>query len=162
MKGLEKMIKKILMFCSIFCFSFLLQVKGVCAYEYPEVVYSVKLVESNLGEIEVFFPSNQVQFLSLQEDGTTIINVSSGSVYGYFDYAGNGYRITFPTFDTPYYRLDGSYSNTDLNITELVETNIEFLSDENIFIQNESFYKTIVLFSTVGGVIILCLIWLKR
>lgn len=156
------MIRKFLIFCSVLCFTLLLQVKGVCAYEYPEVVYSARVVESSLGEIEIFFPSNSVQFLSLQEDGTTIINVSSGSVYGYFDYRGNGYRITFPTFDIPYYRLEGNYNNIDLNITRIIETNIEFLSDENIFIQNDSFYKTIVLFSTVGGVIILCLIWLKR
>lgn len=155
------MLKKVFI-VGILCFSLFLQVKGVSAYEYPETSYSVLVDESNLGEIEIYIPANQVQFLSLQEDGTTIINVSSGTVYGYFDYAGNGYRITFPTFDTPYYRLDGSYNNTDLSIREIVETNIEFVSDENIIFQNESFYKTVTFLTSLGGVMLLCLILLKR
>lgn len=138
------------------------QVKGVYAYEFPQTSYYVQLDESSLGQIKVYFPSNQVQFLSLQEDGTTIINVSSGTVYGYFDYQGSEYRITFPAFDVGYYRLSSSYNNTDLNVLSILDTNIEFLNDESIVFQNESFFNRITLFTSIGGFMILCLILFKR
>lgn len=127
------MIEKIrIIFISLF-FIFSLGLKEVLAYEYPTIDYYAVVDESTFGEITIHIPSNQIDLLQIQETDSNIINISSGSVYGYFTSNGTDYRVTFPTFDNPTYRntSGSSYNTYDLNILSIVDTNIShFRSDE--------------------------------
>lgn len=157
MKKLNRYIYTVL----IVFISFFANVKGVSAYEFTENSYFVQLDESTLGEITVYVPADKVQFLSLQEDGTTIVNVSSGSFYGYFVSNGNEYRVTFGSFEIPTYRLTSSgYTTYDLNVIEIIDTNIDFLETDSFI--NESYVNQLSIYIISFGVVILCLMYLKR
>lgn len=136
-------------------------VKGVSAYEFAEDSYYIQLDESTLGEITVYVPADKVQFLSLQEDSTTIVNVSSGSFYGYFVANGNEYRVTFGTFEVPTYRLTSSgYTTYDLNVVKIIDTNIDFLENDSFI--SDSYVNQLIVYLLGFGVVVLCLTYLKR
>lgn len=103
--------------------------REVKAYEYPTNTPYIVLVEQTLGEIKVYVPKNQVEVLQVTEDYTNVINVSSGSVYGYFTKGDSDYRITFTTLDNATYRtVESSYGTQyELQIKEIKETNIPHL-----------------------------------
>lgn len=154
---------RILLFLCIFVFSFFINVRGVNAYEFTENSYFIKLVDKTAGEITIYIPADKVQFLSLQEDDHVLVNVSSGSFYGYFIDGGTEYRVTFPSFDVPTYRAtSNNYNTVDLDISDIIETNINFVDDSMMFILNDSYLKFINVITVSFGVVILCLMFLKR
>lgn len=120
--------KFICTFLSVLFVVFSLNMKGVYAYEFPSFDYYVVVDSQALGEVTIHIPSNQVDLLQIQEASSDIINISSGSVYGYINQGNNEYRVTFPTFGTATYRLNSSsYTNNDLNIRDIIDTNISHL-----------------------------------
>lgn len=123
----------ILSFLLIVSSLFLVGMKGVKAYEFPTFDYYVIVDSQALGQVTIHIPSNQIDLLQIQETSNDVINISSGSVYGYINHGNNEYRVTFPTFATPTYRLNSnSYTNSDLNINYIVDTNIQHLKDDSL------------------------------
>lgn len=148
--------------CFITVLLLLFNVKGVYAYEYPSNALYFEYIDETLGQVKVYVPSNQVSFLSYEENDKAIVNVSSTTVYGYFTYNGSDYRLTFPTYDTPYVRLNNTSSYTYMSINEVIDTNINFVTASTLNIMNDTFYKNIVITALWFGGAILCLIWLRR
>lgn len=136
--------------------------KEVKAYEYPTNSLYIEYNDASMGQIKVFLPSNQVSCLSYEEGDLFPINISSNTIYGYFTYQGEDYRYTFPTFDVPYTRLNGSYNNTYMSILNVIDTNIDFIESNEMYLLNEFNYKNILLYTTLIGGFFLCLIWCKR
>ena len=142
--------------------------RDVKAYEYSPNAYYVIVDDSGLGEVKIYIPANQVEVLEIGANGSNIINISSGTVYGYFTQGSTDYRVTFPTLDNPYYRdSSSSYgtSNIDMNITEIIETNIPNLKNEEDmngfdFAMVYSDELMITFFISILGMVVL--LWLKR
>lgn len=107
--------------------------KGALAYEFPENCYYVVVDHQTFGEIKVYIPSNQIDLLQISKDDPAIVNVSSGSVYGYFTHSGTDYRITFSVFDTPTYRATSGtgVSSNDFLINFIVDTNISHFKEDS-------------------------------
>lgn len=149
--------------CFILVCSFiLLGFKEVYAYEYPTNALYFEYIDKTLGQVKVYIPQNQVSYLSFEQEDTFIVNVSASTCYGYFDYGGSEYRFTFGTFSQPYVRLSASSTYTYMQIEEVVSTNIDFLNEGTIYLSNENYYNRLMLYATVIGGFILCLIWLKK
>lgn len=142
--------------------------REVKAYEYSENAYFVVVGESNLGEVKIYIPKNQVEVLEIGENGTNIINISSGTVYGYFTKGNVDYRVTFGTLSNPTYKEStSSYgtSNIDMNITEIKETNIPNLKsvDDMNGLDYAKVYSDeimITFFVAIFGMVVL--LWLKH
>lgn len=133
---------------------FLLGVSEVKAYELPDYYYYAVINDSKLGQIELLFPKDKVENLSIQEE-TQIINVGSTNITAYSN--DSDYSFTFQPFQ--YGRYNSNYQNyVYLDITEIVDTNIDFIDQQNFVIDNSLFVPSMFLF--IGG--LLCLIWLKR
>lgn len=157
-----------LLYSLILVFTYIFyQEREVTAYEYPANTYYIIVDESTLGEIKIHIPSNSIQVLQVTEEYTNVINVSNGSVYGYFTKGNTDYRVTFPTLDNATYReTSASYGTTyNLNINEIIETNIPNLKkieDRNgfdlIYIEQETMLIIFCL-SLLGMVVLL---WLKH
>lgn len=125
--------KKIIL--SVICSLFLVGcgLKGAYAYEFPEIDYYVVVDVQTLGEITIHIPSNQIDLLQISKDDPNVINISSGSVYGYFTDSGVDYRVTFPTFDNPTYRqVSNNYTTNDLVINSIIDTNISHFKDDHL------------------------------
>lgn len=118
-------------------------------YTFPDNIPYV-IVNCNLGSnITIYFPEGSVNYLKVDE--TSIIS-GSGTIYGYTD----NYRITFPVFDAPYYRVTGSYTDTNLNITQVKENHLFDYSYRSALDHNLN------LFIYCGlGVVILCLLFIR-
>lgn len=138
--------------------------KGVKAYEYPTNSLYFEYTDETMGQVKLYFSPTSIQNLSYEEGEPYIINIGSSTVYGYFSYEGTDYRLTFPVFDVPYVRLDGDSYNqyTYMNIESIVDTNIDFIDNTEMYLVNDTNYKNIMLYCTLFGGLILCLIWLKR
>lgn len=153
---ISKARKKIVSLFSVI-FVFILCLGEVRAYEFPTTAFYVKLRDNSLGEITLYIPSNQVEYLSLEEE-TQIINTSSSSITAYSNDL--SYTISFQPFYYGRYRPGSSYDYSYLDIEEIIETNIHFLTDENVFItQNHDHMLLACSMLCVGGVLLL---WLKR
>lgn len=136
--------------------------KEVNAYEYPTNASFFEYVDESLGQVKVFVPQDKISYLSYEEGEPYILNISSGSIYGYFTYRNTDYRFTFPTYDIPYVRLSNSSTNTYMSVESVVDTNIDFVSESTLSLSNETNYNRNVLYISVIGGVLLFLIWLKR
>ena len=116
-------------FLSVLFVVFSLNLKGVYAYEFPSADYYVVVDSQTLGEVTIHIPSNQVDLLQIQEASSDIINISSGSVYGYINKGNSEYRVTFPVYATPTYRQNNitGAQTYNLNINDIIDTNISHL-----------------------------------
>ena len=157
---------KLILYISIIfiCLGLVIVDKEVLAYEYPTNSLYFEYLDETMGQIKLFVPSNQVSYLSYEENEPYIINIGSSTAYGYFTYKGTDYRFTFPTFDIPYVRLSSDIYNhyTYMSIESIVDTNIDFVDNTEMYLVNDTNYRNIMLYSTLFGGLILCLIWLRR
>lgn len=149
---------------TIFIFN---QERSVKAYEYPTNTPYIIVVESTLGEIKIHIPKNQVEVLQVTENYSNVVNVSSGSVYGYFTKGNTDYRVTFTTLENATYRaVDTSYgTQIELNIKEIKETNIPHLKKveersgfDLIYIEKE----TMLILFCLCMIGMVSLLWLKH
>lgn len=117
-------------------------------YTYPDQsdVYFVDCHESTLGDVVIYIPVNQAQYLTWKNKD--LINVSSSTVYGY---AGS-YRITFPTYDQAYFTYGSSSSRTYLDIDVIYDTNILGVNSQQINLQN---YAPVI----IVGFLFIFLVW---
>ena len=132
--------------------------KGVYAYQFPTNAYYIEVRDSYLGQVTIYIPYNSLQSLSLQENTNQIINIGSSSVRGYINYQGDDLSVTWQVFDygTYYYNRQ----SRTLNITQIIDTNIVFLDDFDVWIyQNQDLFN-ISAFLIGGGLLLLLL--LKR
>lgn len=140
------------------CLMFLFN-SEVYAYEFPNSpnIDYIIVDESYIGEVQIYFSSDTSQVLSFDESSHALINVSDGNVYGYFNFNGEGYRITFAPFTTPTYRLNNTIGTRDLSIDRLIDTNIVFVNDRSHFLLDSIDFKMILISMLViiGG--LLCL-----
>lgn len=142
--------------------------REVNAYEYSQNAYYVVVDCQTLGEVKVYIPKNQAEVLEISENGKGIVNISSGTVYGYFTQSNNDYRVTFSTLSIPTYRdSDSSYgtSNQDFIINGIIDTNIPNLkSVEDMkgldFAKVYSDELMITFFIAIFGMVVL--LWLKH
>lgn len=112
------------------------------------------VINCSLGNnIKIYFNTSSADNKIIYDSDThSIINVSGSSVAGYFERNNEQFQITFPVFDTPYYRTTNNY-------TYVYITNVEIVKNHNV-----RFYRyvddSVVMF---GGVaILLFMILLKR
>lgn len=143
------------------------QEREVSAYEYPTNTPYIVLVEQTLGEIKVYIPQNQVEVLQVTENYTNVINVSSGSVYGYFTKGSIDYRITFTTLENGTYRtIESNYgTQTELKIKEIKETNIPHLKkieDRSGFDLIHVEQETMLIMFCICMLGLVALLWLKH
>lgn len=82
-----------------------------------------------------------------------LINMSGSTQYGYFERGGEQFQITFPVYDTPYYRTSNNYTTVYITgVTRIVEKhNVEFYSQYD---------KTFMLMSAM--IVIMFLGFLRR
>lgn len=115
----------------------LLAVFILSAYTYPDGT-SYLSISCNQGNLIIYFPSNVENKIIYDSVNEELINVSGSTVYGYTSISGNDYRITFPTFDIPYYSIN--YNDTryirEVKIQEnyRVKLYTEFSSDMTTYI----------------------------
>lgn len=157
--------KKFIYVLMVCLFGVITQTGEICAYELPndeQNVNYLRVVESELGEITIYFATNSEEVLSLDKSTCQLLNVSSGTVYGYFDYGGTVYRVTCSSFTVPTYRLESNYNTYDLSIESIVDTNMTFINDVSSLLVNDYNFNLYSLGSlvVVGG--LLCLIYLKH
>lgn len=151
----------------LMAFMLFINEREVNAYEYsPNASYVIVDVQT-LGEIKVYIPKNQTEVLEISESGKGIVNISSGTVYGYFTKGNSDYRVTFGTLTTPTYRESStSYgTNYDFIINEIIETNIPNLKNESDmngydFAIVHSDELMITFFISILGMVVL--LWLKH
>lgn len=157
---------KVIVYVSIILLSFAIIIfgKDAKAYEYPTNSLYFEYNDEAMGQVKLYFSPTSIQNLSYEEGEPYIINIGSSTVYGYFAYEGTDYRLTFPTFDVPYVRLSSDSYNqyTYMNIKDIVDTNIDFIDNTEMYLVNDTNYKNTLLYSSLFGGLLLCLIWLKR
>lgn len=124
------------------------------AYVVPDNYYFFTGVMSGSGTITVYLPSNAEGCLALQ--GSTPINTCSSTVYGYINYNGTDYRITFSPFE--YGTFGGSYNQTSytLIMTSITDTNFHF-NDEKSYV----YFPDLEVICMSGIVILGGLLWLS-
>lgn len=134
-----------------------INILDVKAYEIPQNTFYVNVDTSTLGNIDIYFPSDRVDYLFYDVE-LGLINTGSSSITGY---VGNrDLTISFPVFSEPTYR-DG-YNTYDLNITNLVSTNIDFNSSDSQVFMNDTLYQKTLLITVSVGVFFLCLTLFKK
>lgn len=141
------------------CSVFLLGLKGVYAYEFPNSSYYIEFLDSNLGSVKLYFPYVSAQTLTLDEDNQ-IVNISSSSVTAYFTYNNVDYTATFSVFQYGRYRLTNTGNYLYFDIKEILDTNISFLDEQSLFIHINSDFINTCAFLIGGGLLLLIL--LKR
>lgn len=130
--------------------------------EYPNYLPFVgaKYIEVNtsigVGTI-IISSSVPDKYLSVGYSNSYIYNNSSSTISGAFRLRnGTDYSIRFPAFDVAQYYTSGSYnpSYTTLTITEILNTNVEFVDYSGRDKQNDSFTfsNNIERFDSVCGV----------
>lgn len=156
MEVVSKVPKKIVSILAV-VFVCILSLGDVKAYEFPSTAFYVKFRDKSLGEVTLYIPSNQVEYLSLEEE-TQIVNVSSSNITGYSP--DHDYTFSFQPFYYGRYRPNNTTSYQYLDIQSIIDTNIHFLTDENVFIsQNHDHMLLACSMLAVGGIL---LVWLKR
>ena len=135
----------------------LLPLNSVKAYVIPDNTFYVNVDTSTLGNIDIYFSSDRVDYL-FYDDELGVINTGSSSITGYVDNLDT--IITFPVFNEPTYK-DG-YKTINLDITNLNSTNITFNSSDSQVFFNDSLYNKTMLITVTVGVFFLCLTSLKR
>lgn len=84
----------------------------------------------------------QDRYLSIGSGNNNIYNNTSNTLYGIFRLQnGTDYSIRWSSFSTPEYYTAGSYNPTytQLNVTQILNTNIEFVDFNGSDKQNDSF-----------------------
>ena len=84
-------------------------------YTYPDGAPYIDIT-SSAGNLRIYFPTNQGNYLIYDETQDLIINTSSSTLYGYTSYNGNDYRVNFPSYDVPYISI--TYQQ-NVNITNV-------------------------------------------
>lgn len=130
--------------------------------DYPDYIPFVggKYIEVNtsLGVGSIIISSSVPdKYLSVGRNNSYIYNTSSSTVNGVFRLRnGTDYSIRFPAFDVAQYYTSGSYNPTytTLTITQILNTNIEFLDYSGSDKQNDSFTfgNNVERFDSVCGV----------
>lgn len=133
--------------------------RKVSAYEFPTNVYYFKIRDSSLGEITLYVPYNSIQNLSLQEDNQ-IINVGSSNVTAYANRNGDDFTVTFQVFQYGRYRLNNQSSYQFLDIQEIVDTNISFVNESDMYVHDNINVLNLSMCLIGGGLLFLLL--LKR
>lgn len=154
MKMMNKLLLCLMLVVGLICTG----MKGVYAYQFPTNGYYIEVRDSFLGQVTIYIPYNSLQSLSLQENTNQIINIGSSSVRGYINYQGDEISVTWQVFDygTYYYNRQ----SRTLNIQQIIDTNIDFLDDFDVWIyQNQDLFN-ISAFLIGGGFLLLLL--LKR
>ena len=124
------------------------------AYSTPTESYYAIVDTAEVGEIQIFIPYNMGRYFTTDTSGG-IISTYSGTVSCWArDYTGNTqYDVRFTFSDVPDYRT-GTYSYSELTITQLIETNIPLLSDTDFTLFSQgTVVNMLMLF--VGGSILL-------
>lgn len=117
-------------------------------YTYPTNAPNI-VVNCSLGNNTIIYiPENQIESLEVTEYAVT--NKTSTNVYGY---TGNT-RITFPTYDEPYY--NNGYSSINLSISRVLENNL-FTTNTTI-----KAYRDKYLIALIGGILIWLVFKVKR
>lgn len=133
--------------------------RKVGAYEFPDNSYYVTIRDSSLGQITLYVPYNAIQNLSLQEDNQ-IINVGSSNVTAYANRNGDDFSVTFQVFQYGRYRLNNQSNYQYLNIQEIVDTNISFVSESDMYVHDNINVLNLSMCLIGGGLLFLLL--LKR
>ena len=128
----------------------------VIAYEFPVNSYYIKFIDSSLGEITLYIPTNQIQNISLEKDNK-IINTSSSNITAYTN--DTEYSISFQPFQTGRYRKANNTDYIFLDVIEVIDTNFPNQSESSFFINSN--IDTITTGLLVVGGAFLLLIWLK-
>lgn len=119
----------------------------LAGYVYPENAPNIKVNCALGNNTIIYFAENQIESLEVTE--YEVINKTSSNVYGY---TGNT-RITFPTYDQPYY--NNGYTTVNLSISRVLENNL-FTTDTTIKAKSDK-YIIILL----GGILIWVLFRLR-
>lgn len=142
-------------FVLLFCFTSL----TAFAFEEPDNSYYIDLSTSQIGNCKVYVPYNYAKYFSTSNDGRRIVNTTSSTVTCYaVDSSGNVYNVRFPSFDTPTYRradLTGTYY--DLNIINIRDSNVPFLSDTDFGIFNHTAVVNMASLLLIGVIVVICI-----
>lgn len=89
-------------------------------------------VNCSLGNNIIIYLNASSAYNKLYYDDTNmlLINMSGSTQYGYFERNGEQFQITFPVYDTPYYRTNNNYTTVYITgVTQIVEKhNVNFYS----------------------------------
>lgn len=106
-------------------------------YTYPSGSPYIDIT-SSAGNLRIYFPTNQGNYLIYDETQDLIINTSSSTLYGYTSYNGNDYRVNFPSYDVPYisitYQQNVSITNVQIIDNYRYSFYTEFSSDMTTYI----------------------------
>lgn len=116
---------------------------------------------SQLGDILIYVPTSyQYKSFTYNTDGAPV-NITSSTITGYY-YGSADYNVRWSSFGQAQYRLvSGGYSYQDLDITDVLNTNIVFVEsiDDLPVVPDTDMLSVILIF--LVGVIVLCL-FIKR
>lgn len=95
------------------------------------------LCDCNLGRVYVVFPADRTGYISLV-NGFEPINISSSTINVQIYYNSNVYSGRMTTFSTIEYRLNDQmgYTYYDLIVTNILDSNIEFITESNQYNSN--------------------------
>lgn len=116
---------------------------------------------SQLGNIVIFVPTSfQYKSFTYNTDGAPV-NITSSTISGYY-YGSTDYNIRWSSFGQAQYRpVSGSYSYSDLDISDVVNTNIVFVEGlEDLPVVPDSDMLSVIMIFLLG-VIVFCL-FIKR
>lgn len=152
---MEKNAKKMLYCALVACFiAFYSAALPTYAYSEPAESYYAIVDTREIGEIQIYVPYNMGRYFTTDNSGGLLSTYSSTISCWGRNYSGSTqYDIRFTYSNVPEYRT-GNYSYNDLNITDIIETNLPLLSatDFTLFSQG-TMVNMIMLF--VGGSILL-------
>lgn len=118
-------------------------------YTYPSDGVPYVTVNTNqMGQIDIYFAKNQIEYLTVDESRNIIISSYSSTLYGY---ASNDIRISWSPYSLPTYTTSGSYQTQSLTITDIVENHLTDYSTTGVVQHN---YQPVLL-AMLGGVILL-------
>lgn len=124
MKWLKKassLKNKILVVIGIICTLFM------TGYTYPADAPYLD-IDSSAGQLRIFLSPNTMGYLMYDDTRHYLTNCYSSTVYGYTHYQNDDYRVSFPTYDSPYISI--TYQNT------VTLTNIEILNNHAVELYN--------------------------
>lgn len=119
------------------------------------------VARTNLGSVRIYVPVNYAKGSFTYNSSGEPVNITSSTISGYFVRNGSLYSVRFSSMGGITYRLtDGSgYSWSDLSVTSVDDTNIQFFTVNPPLYDISELFPYILTFCL--GVIVLCL-FMKR
>lgn len=128
----------------------------LCGYTLNGAAYMQ--VQSSIGEQVIYIPVSYIENSFCLDDNGLPVNITGSSITGYTldDSGARYYRVTINPFGEDWtYRLNSSsYTTETFTVTELLDTNINFVTSDSI--ESKKINYDLILIGLLGMGVVIC------